>query len=93
MTKSIILEDVPHNNHGCSGFSVEIEITGERTGIVKEIRYCTANCHGIGGYNNSWWKEGQEIELPEEFASWDEASEWIEDESSFSSAGYTKFKP
>ena len=93
MTESIILEDVPHNNHGCSGFSVEIEITGERTGVVKNIRCCTHNCHGIEGYNNPWWTEGKEIELPEEFASWDAASEWIDDDSSFSSAGNTKFKP
>jgi hypothetical protein len=31
--------------------------------------------------------------LPEEFSSWEGASEWIEDETSFSNAGHTKLRP
>jgi hypothetical protein len=83
-------EDVPSNNHGCSGFSIVVEKTGERTGVIIEVNQCTHNCHGISG---TWYQEGQEFTLPEEFSTWDEAEEWFEDETSFSSAGNTKLRP
>lgn len=89
--KTIILEEVPHNNHGCTGFGVEIETIDERTGIIIRAYSCRANCHGIP--SNNGWKVNQKIELPRWCPSWNEANIWIEDNTSFSNAGCTKLSP
>ncbi|MCK9575342.1 MAG: hypothetical protein M0R51_05245 [Clostridia bacterium] len=83
----VMLSETPSNNHGCRGFGVDIKVTGERTGIVVNEYSCGHNCHG-GEYH--WYKIGQEVTLPEEFSSWDEAEEYTEDNTSFSDAGRTK---
>ena len=85
----VLLEETPANNHGCRGFGVWIKVTSERTGIVIKEYSCAHQCHGEWHY----YTVGQEVTLPEEFSSWDEAEEYTEYEGSFSSAGRTKLAP
>ena len=88
--KIIMLSETPSNNHGCRGFGVNIRITGDRTGIVSDEYSCGHNCHGG---EHHWYEIGQEVILPDEFASWEEAQEYTENNGSFSDAGRTKLAP
>jgi ferredoxin len=67
----IYLEETPLNNHGCTGFYVEIKPTSDREGIVMKGVSCSS-CWQMGHDNgDSPIAVGTKVRLPEWCGSWD----------------------
>ena len=87
MLKKVDLFFVPSNNHGCSGDWITITATTPTTGVVVSAQSC-ASCWQTGCTTDreAWFMAkflGKAVALPNWSSSWDDASEILDDGSTF----------